>query len=242
LLFSEGTRFTESKYENSIAFAKQRGLPQLKYHLLPRTKGFAFCVQHIKDNYPGAVIYDIQLRFDDNAIHLPSLTSIVRAKPLSGDLYLRRIPITDVPTDTEEDINTFLYDLYQKKDHLMEYHQKNGKFPGILVEKSRRIAPLINWMSWFVFVMISLSYILLNVFASGNLYLIISTTLIFAFALGSVYMMIGSTKIKKGSKYGTQTDNRNKSDSQLNPNNNLDNNSRLRKRLNENNASESIEN
>ncbi|CAG2102137.1 unnamed protein product [Medioppia subpectinata] len=214
LLFSEGTRFTQSKYENSIEFAKQRGLPQLKYHLLPRTKGFAFTIRHIKENY--------------NAKHLPSFTSILRGKPLYGDFYLRKIPVSEVPTDSEEEISTFLYDLYKKKDNLMEYHEKNGKFPGILVETPRRIAPLINWMVWFVFVVISLAYILFNVFASGNLYLIIITTLIFAFALGSVYVMIGSTKIKKGSKYGNQNDSPNKAETQLNANNN----SSLRKRLN----------
>ncbi|XP_054161426.1 1-acyl-sn-glycerol-3-phosphate acyltransferase delta-like [Oppia nitens] len=237
LLFSEGTRFTESKYEASLEFAKQRGLPQLKYHLLPRTKGFAFCIRHIKKHYPDTVIYDIQLRFSDNAKHLPTFTSIVKGKQLVGDFYLRKVPISQVPTDSEDDISNFLYDFYQKKDNLMDYHKENDKFPGILVDKPRRIVPLINWMSWFAVVMISLTYILFNVFTSGNLYLIITTTVIFAIALGSVYVMIGSTKIQKGSKYGNKVksgdDNHKDVDSKNSTqNNNFVDNSSLRQRLN----------
>ena len=64
---------------------------------------------------PETVIYDIQLKFSDNAKHLPTFGSIVRGKQLIGDFYLRKIPITDVPTDSEEQISKFLYDLYQKK-------------------------------------------------------------------------------------------------------------------------------
>ena len=40
-MFCEGTRFTESKHEESKKIAREKGLPELKYHLLPRTKGFS---------------------------------------------------------------------------------------------------------------------------------------------------------------------------------------------------------
>lgn len=52
--------------------------------------------------------------------------------------------------------------------------------------------------------------------------------------MGSVYVMIGSTKIKKGSKYGTEKDNQNKIETKSNPNNNFDNESNLRMRSNVN--------
>ena len=38
--FCEGTRFTNEKHAVSIEIAKSKGLPLLKHHLLPRTKGF----------------------------------------------------------------------------------------------------------------------------------------------------------------------------------------------------------
>jgi len=48
LLFCEGTRFTESKHAASVEIAKKKGLPPLKHHLLPRTKGFVHSVHGLK--------------------------------------------------------------------------------------------------------------------------------------------------------------------------------------------------
>jgi len=48
LLFCEGTRFTASKHAASMQVAKQKGLPLLKHHLLPRTKGFVHSVHGLK--------------------------------------------------------------------------------------------------------------------------------------------------------------------------------------------------
>ena len=44
----EGTRFTKEKYEASVEIAKEKGLPILKHHLLPRTKGFTLLASQIK--------------------------------------------------------------------------------------------------------------------------------------------------------------------------------------------------
>lgn len=48
LLYCEGTRFTEKKHQISMQVAESKGLPQLKYHLLPRTKGFTTTMQCLK--------------------------------------------------------------------------------------------------------------------------------------------------------------------------------------------------
>lgn len=48
LLYCEGTRFTEKKHEISMQVAESKGLPKLKYHLLPRTKGFTTTLQCLK--------------------------------------------------------------------------------------------------------------------------------------------------------------------------------------------------
>lgn len=46
-LFAEGTRFTPEKHEVSKEFARSRGLPELKHHLIPRTKGFNFVLKNM---------------------------------------------------------------------------------------------------------------------------------------------------------------------------------------------------
>lgn len=62
LLFAEGTRFTPAKHKASMEFARKRGLPELKRHLIPRTRGFVQCVQSLKGNFP--VIYDVTVGFN----------------------------------------------------------------------------------------------------------------------------------------------------------------------------------
>ena len=50
LLFAEGTRYSPEKYETSRQFAKEKGLPELKHHLIPRVKGFAETVRSVDTN------------------------------------------------------------------------------------------------------------------------------------------------------------------------------------------------
>lgn len=61
LLYAEGTRFTKEKQETSVKFAQSKGLPELKEHLLPRTKGFSVGLPHFRHNLPA--VYNVQLAF-----------------------------------------------------------------------------------------------------------------------------------------------------------------------------------
>jgi hypothetical protein len=45
----EGTRFTEQKRQQSMKYAKEKQLPELKYHILPRTRGLTLILQGAKD-------------------------------------------------------------------------------------------------------------------------------------------------------------------------------------------------
>ena len=44
----EGTRFTEAKRLESMKYAKEKNLPELKYHILPRTRGLTMILQGAK--------------------------------------------------------------------------------------------------------------------------------------------------------------------------------------------------
>ena len=48
-IFAEGTRLTEAKVQASVEYAREHGLPELKHHLLPRSRGFSMTVQYFKD-------------------------------------------------------------------------------------------------------------------------------------------------------------------------------------------------
>lgn len=65
LLNAEGTRFTPKKHEASVKFARERGMTELKHHLIPRSKGFTASLPYLKEKCP--CLLDIQLAFDPNA-------------------------------------------------------------------------------------------------------------------------------------------------------------------------------
>lgn len=122
LLYCEGTRFTEKKHQISMQVAQSKGLPVLKYHLLPRTKGFTTTLQCLKDT--GGVykhthtkfkftqvfcyfclwfyfifscltvtaVYDVTLNFKDN--QTPTLLGIVNGKKYKADMSVRWVLLT----------------------------------------------------------------------------------------------------------------------------------------------------
>ncbi len=61
-LFPEGTRFTQEKYAASMEVAREKGLPILKHHLLPRTRGFVASIPYLKGKVPA--IYDVVVAVD----------------------------------------------------------------------------------------------------------------------------------------------------------------------------------
>lgn len=90
--------------------AQAKGLPSLKYHLLPRTKGFTITVRSLR-NVVSAV-YDCTLNFRNN--ENPTLLGVLNGKKYHADLYVRRIPLEEVPED-EDRCSAWLHKLYQEK-------------------------------------------------------------------------------------------------------------------------------
>jgi lysophosphatidic acid acyltransferase/lysophosphatidylinositol acyltransferase len=60
-MFPEGTRFTPDKHKASMVVAREKGLPELKHHLLPRTRGFVAGLPYLKGKVPA--IYDVTVAF-----------------------------------------------------------------------------------------------------------------------------------------------------------------------------------
>lgn len=59
-------------------------------------------------------VYNIQLAFPEDQTP-PTLMSILRGKALHGHLYIERIPLDKVSTESEEDIANLLLEIYKKK-------------------------------------------------------------------------------------------------------------------------------
>ncbi|CAF1596391.1 unnamed protein product, partial [Didymodactylos carnosus] len=81
----EGTRFTEEKRLESMKIAREKNLPELKYHILPRTKGLTLLLQGINKQVTG--VLDITVGFtslDPN----PGVQSLINGKRCIAETYI----------------------------------------------------------------------------------------------------------------------------------------------------------
>lgn len=202
LLFAEGTRFTAGKHEQSCKFANERGIKPLKYHLIPRARGFTYTVNHLKDNVKS--IFNAQLEFGNDG-NKPTFTNILKGKPLIGHLYLQRIPIENVPTSNDEELNKFLFNIYEEKDKLAEEFVQTNTFKTKYTYQIKpRLTPLINMIGWFI-TMITLFFSSFYLLLAYKCYTLL-TWIIVIFALIGVtalVMLVRSTKAVRGSAYGS---------------------------------------
>jgi lysophosphatidic acid acyltransferase/lysophosphatidylinositol acyltransferase len=200
LLFAEGTRFTPAKYEAGVRFAEERNLQVLKHHLIPRTRGFRFTVRHMR-KFIGAV-YNIQIEFAENSD--ATVSGVLEGEPLHGHLFVERIPIESIPTDSEQAIDDFLFALYKRKDELSEHFRTKGTFPSVeKVTPKARLAPLINLVSWTLVSIVAQLFFVYLLF-KWQLYSCLITGTVIGLIGGTVMliMMLRSTRTQKGSSYG----------------------------------------
>lgn len=197
LIHCEGTRFTEKKHEISMQVAEAKGLPKLKYHLLPRTKGFSVTVQSLRN--VASAVYDSTLNFRNN--ENPTLLGILNGKKYHADLYVRRIPLEEIPED-EQECATWLHKLYQEKDAFQEEYYKTGAYPGTTIVPPRRPWTLVNWLFWASLLSYPLCNVLANMINSGSYLTLAMFALLMVIVSVGVRRMIGVTEIDRGSTYG----------------------------------------
>ncbi|XP_035696829.1 1-acyl-sn-glycerol-3-phosphate acyltransferase delta-like [Branchiostoma floridae] len=111
LFYCEGTRFTAERYQTSMEVARSKGLPELKHHLLPRTKGFTLCAR-VGRKYIQA-FYDLEYHFD-NGRPEPTMMDLLKGKAHHVHVYFRRIPMEEIPED-EEACAKYCHELYRIK-------------------------------------------------------------------------------------------------------------------------------
>ncbi|XP_071487167.1 1-acyl-sn-glycerol-3-phosphate acyltransferase delta-like [Diadema antillarum] len=212
LLICEGTRYTKEKYEKSQAFAKAKGLPGLKHHLLPRTKGFNLCVEAYKGKVPA--LYDATIAYKDGA--QSSLYDLLCGKKFVYHIHSRRIPLEEIPTDTEEATSEYCHELYRKKDETYQYFLDHNTFAGYDAERTEHrlpqsMRPKYVMVFWTLTIGLPLIYYTLLVLLSGSTVLMLIVVAIFYGAFSVVKSMLNFTVASKGSTYGSNKEGRSKS-------------------------------
>lgn len=214
LMYAEGTRFTPKKLEASQKFAKEKGLPVLKYHLTPRTKGFTASVPHMRGKVNA--IYDVQMAFKPSDPVKPTMTNLLLGKKVEGHMYMKRIALENVP-EGEEAAAEWLHKMYQTKDRMAESFHETGDFfttSGVprtdTFKLERRYYSLINTIFWATIVLVPMLYYLIKLLLSGStIYFSTGVGIIVLFFL-LMHKTIGMSEISKSSSYGATNEKKGK--------------------------------
>lgn len=213
LLFCEGTRFTETKHQLSMEVARKKGLPELKHHLLPRPKGFCMALNGFKGKID--YIYDVTVCVPSGGT-APTLKNILYGRRCYAEMLVRRIPLSNVPMETDEATGQWLQNLYREKDNLFESFVQNGKFvseDGVPVNQrrlrnvptGRRLQPLLNHIFWALLTIPPLISALVTLLATGNPYIIASVLISVLLLYVGRRLLLGITQIEKGSTFGLKS-------------------------------------
>jgi len=197
LLFPEGTRFSADKHRASLEFAAKEGLPLLQHHLLPRTKGFTFTVDHI-DRSKVEIVYDVTLV--ENASSVPfNMTSVMSGKQIEGNMLVRHIPLSSIPRDQTESA-AWLINLFKEKDELKQTFLSTGSF-GPAYRKVTHHRSLATLLLLLFSNIIVVSIIAVALATGGTL---LRSCIVASFGLAWVAMtkMNAATTIENSSRHG----------------------------------------
>ena len=204
-----GHQVHPDKHAASLEFAKKRGLPELKHHLVPRTRGFIHTLQNV-DHSKVKYLYDTTLVIDEKKGAKPTLSNILTGESVHGEVFVRRFAIKDLDI-SEEGASKFLMDLYQEKDRLKDHYLKTGSFPateGYMRKESQpRPQSLALIVTLNLIVNVPIIKWALGMLLSGSLFNMTVPVVLYVFLYFVMKKMIGITKINKGSTYGSKKQN-----------------------------------
>ncbi|WVR09049.1 hypothetical protein IAU60_006109 [Kwoniella sp. DSM 27419] len=133
ILYPEGTRRTPGKVLQGQAFARERGKPELKHLLYPRTKGFIATVNALRNSHIK-YIYDLSLLYSSpgtsDTYRVPSLAeqlsySDLARKGYKYRIHVERTPIADLPHG-EAGLKAWCEDAWVRKDRRLEAMMQKG--------------------------------------------------------------------------------------------------------------------
>lgn len=170
---AEGTRFTEKKHEASVKFARERGVQELKHHLLPRTKGFTASLPYLKAKCP--CILDIQLAFKESDKGKATIGNLLHGNGVTAYMYVRRIDMQSLPDD-EVAAAEWMQELFRHKDRLQDSFHKHGNFftntglePIEPIVQSPTFGTIGNTIFWSIVTLTPILYYLVKLLFSGEL-------------------------------------------------------------------------
>ncbi|KAH0608058.1 uncharacterized protein H6S33_002110 [Morchella sextelata] len=130
IAYSEGTRFTKKKWEDTKTFCESRGKPVFPHVLYPRSKGFVTEVQNLRDGSSHIKhVYDLTLAYSKaggsgkgfmDAPTMWETFAMARVSPpWRFHVHVRRFEIKELPED-EEGLRTWLEERWAEKSRILQ--------------------------------------------------------------------------------------------------------------------------
>lgn len=140
LMFPEGTDLTASTVARSDGFAESRGLPKYEYVLHPRTTGFAFIVNQLREGSNVDAIHDVTVAYPYN---IPQSEKDLFGGnfPKEIHFHVRRHAAASLPV-TLEGLQEWCEQCWQDKEKLLHrFYQGDRSFRDLDQELSPQHSP-----------------------------------------------------------------------------------------------------
>ncbi|XP_068082622.1 lysocardiolipin acyltransferase 1-like [Anabrus simplex] len=130
LLFPEGTDLTEGSQQRSHQFAATHGLERYNFVLHPKTTGFVFLAQRMRQNGQLDAVYDITVGYP---YHVPQQeTDLLRGRfPQEVHFKIKRFPSSSLPTEDAE-LKSWLASIWREKEQTLHDFYACGHFKSIV--------------------------------------------------------------------------------------------------------------
>uniref|UniRef100_A0A0K2SVC8 Lysocardiolipin acyltransferase 1like [Bombus impatiens] n=1 Tax=Lepeophtheirus salmonis TaxID=72036 RepID=A0A0K2SVC8_LEPSM len=176
ILFPEGTNLTNKTKVCSDKYAMSNGQKPFEYLLFPRTTGFGFLANKMRERKRLDAIYDITLSYPD-VIPETERDVIHGNLPQRVHMHVKRHPCKSIPT-TLIGLEKWLLELWREKEKYLEIFYTTSKTENMNKSSSFKSGinhlHLSSLMAWALFFYITFSWIFSHPFYA-TIYLSLST-------------------------------------------------------------------
>jgi 1-acyl-sn-glycerol-3-phosphate acyltransferase len=135
IIFPEGTNLSATTREKSKKWAEKNNLQDMKHQLLPRSTGLKFCLNELRETTDW--LYDCTIayegvppgQFGQDIFTLRS-SFFEGRPPKSVNMHWRRFHLDDIPIENTHAFEVWLRNRWREKDYMLEYFQRNNRFPA----------------------------------------------------------------------------------------------------------------
>ena len=143
-------------------------------------------------------IYDLTIGIHDTNGIKPNLNAMRNGIAFRGEMFVRRIPMSEVPRDDAGSAE-FVHKLYREKDAIFDTFEREGSFESLSVPKltlGYNYQDLYLMVGWTVLLVTPLFYFLIDFVSNAGLYSNLAFLAVMVLS-NSIYEFVGLGEVPK---------------------------------------------